>query len=167
MKSSKGSDRQIQLAITAQKSVSLQFEAAGRDAQTYSKELYLWGQEAPEDIKDGEYSASCFRVLGLSVSNFETLDFLIMRAIFLSVTDRLAYLNFVHGSLNTDLANRLDTARGPWKTARATESTAGTLRQAGQATEAVAGESEVEKRNALKLGEAARWKAIREVSLHF
>lgn len=71
----------------------------------------------------------------------------------------------MHGSLNTDLANKLDTARGPWKTARATESTAGTLKQAGQVTEAVAGESEVERRNAIKLGEAARWKAIREASI--
>lgn len=52
---SKGNDRQIQLAITAQKSVSLQFEAAGRDAQTYSKELYLWGQEQTDDIKDGTH----------------------------------------------------------------------------------------------------------------
>lgn len=51
--SSKGPDRQVQLAITAQKSLSLQFEAAGRDAQVYSKELYLWGQDQPEDIKDG------------------------------------------------------------------------------------------------------------------
>ena len=51
--SSKGPDRQVQLAITAQKSVSLQFEAAGRDLQVYSKELYLWGQDQPEDIKDG------------------------------------------------------------------------------------------------------------------
>lgn len=52
--SSKGSDRQIQLAITAQKSVSLHFEGAGRDSQIYSKELYLWSQDQPEeDIKDG------------------------------------------------------------------------------------------------------------------
>lgn len=130
MQYSKGNDRQIQLAITAQKSVSLQFEAAGRDAQTYSKELYLWGQEQTDDIKD--------------------------------VTDRAAYLNFVHGQLNTDLANKLDTARGPWKTARATESTSGTLETSGHGSPAVANEAVVEQRNALKLGEAARWKAIRE-----
>lgn len=77
MISSKGSDRQIQLAITAQKSVSLQFEAAGRDAQTYSKELYLWGQEAPEDIKDGEYICSdpgVFGTLRLSDSIFVNHD---------------------------------------------------------------------------------------------
>jgi hypothetical protein len=51
--SSKGPERQVQLAITAQKSVSLQFEAAGRDSQVYSKELFLWAQDQPEDIKDG------------------------------------------------------------------------------------------------------------------
>jgi len=56
--SSKGPDRQVQLAITAQKSVSLQFEAAGRHSQVYSKELYLWGQEQPEDIKDGMFIQS-------------------------------------------------------------------------------------------------------------
>lgn len=61
---SKGPDRQIQLAITAQKSVALQFEGAGRDAQVYSKELYLWGQDQTEDIKDG---ASLF-IFAISIS---------------------------------------------------------------------------------------------------
>jgi hypothetical protein len=76
----------------------------------------------------------------------------------------LAYLNFVHGQLSTDLADKLNAARAPWKTARATEGTMGTLKQSGQATDAVAQEAAVEKRNSLKHGEAARWKAIREVS---
>lgn len=53
---SKGDDRQVQLAIIAQKSVLLDYESVGRDAQVYSKELYLWGQEQQsEDIKDGEF----------------------------------------------------------------------------------------------------------------
>ena len=60
--------------------------------------------------------------------------------------------------------NKLDTARGPWKTSHATEGTMGTLKQSGQAADAVVQESAVEKRSALKHGEAARWKAIREAS---
>ena len=40
----------------------------------------------------------------------------------------------------------------------------GTLKQSGQATDAIIQESAVEKQSALKHGEAARWKAIREAS---
>lgn len=71
----------------------------------------------------------------------------------------------MHGQFSADLANNLDAARAPWKTARATEGTMGTLRQAGQATDAMAQESAVEKRRALTHGEASRWKAIREASI--
>jgi hypothetical protein len=39
------------LIITAQKGVSLDFDAAGRDAKTQSKELYLWGQTQDDGIK--------------------------------------------------------------------------------------------------------------------
>jgi hypothetical protein len=38
-----------------------------------------------------------------------------------TVTDRLAYLNFVHGSLATSLAVKLDGARAPFKNLRDTE----------------------------------------------
>lgn len=39
------------MIITAQKGVSLDFDAAGRDAKTQSKELYLWGQSQDDGIK--------------------------------------------------------------------------------------------------------------------
>ena len=44
-------NHQLQLIITAQKGVSLDFDAAGRDAKTQSKELYLWGQSQDDGIK--------------------------------------------------------------------------------------------------------------------
>jgi hypothetical protein len=44
-------NRQLQLIITAQKGVSLDFDAAGRDAKTQSKELYLWGQKHDDGVK--------------------------------------------------------------------------------------------------------------------
>jgi hypothetical protein len=80
------------------------------------------------------------------------------------VVDRLAYFNYVHGSLNTDLSSKLDTARGPWKNTRATEVAVGTLKAQNQPIDKVSEELEVGKRNAIKQGESARWKAIREVS---
>lgn len=81
------------------------------------------------------------------------------------MTDRLAYLNFVHGQISTDLSKELETARGPWKTARATESTSGTLKASGRDTTDVANEAAVSQREALKDGEALRWKALREVKV--
>lgn len=38
-----------------------------------------------------------------------------------SVTDRLAYINFVHGQLSSTLATKLDAARTPFKTLRDAE----------------------------------------------
>lgn len=101
----------------------------------------------------------------LAIFGHVELIFDLLFSLSLPVADRLAYLNFVHGSISADLAGKLDIARGAWKTARATESTAGTLRQAGQGTDAVNMESEVEKRNALTHGEKARWQAMREVGV--
>ena len=63
--------------------------------------------------------------------------------------------------------NKLDTARGPWKSSRATEGTMGTLKQSGQATDAVVQESAVEKRSALKHGEAGRWESHSRGELSF
>ncbi|KAG8706041.1 hypothetical protein FRC09_002610 [Ceratobasidium sp. 395] len=81
--------RQLQLVITSQKGVALDFDAVSRDSKSHSKELYLWGQDQVEDVKD--------------------------------VSDRIAYLNFVHGSLASDLAQSLDTARASYKSLRDAE----------------------------------------------
>lgn len=46
--------KQLQLVITAQKGVALDLDTLGRDSKTQSKELYIWGQEQAEDLKDGQ-----------------------------------------------------------------------------------------------------------------
>jgi len=79
----------VQKIITVEKGVALDFDSVSRDAKSQSKELYTWGQNDDEDIKD--------------------------------VTDRLAYLNFVQGSLASSLANKLDAARTPLKALRDAE----------------------------------------------
>ncbi|KAB5594217.1 Sphingolipid long chain base-responsive protein LSP1 [Ceratobasidium theobromae] len=81
--------RQLQLVITSQKGLALDFDAVSRESKGHSKELYLWGQEQVEDVKD--------------------------------VSDRIAYLNFVHGALAADLAKSLDTARASYKSLREAE----------------------------------------------
>jgi len=81
--------RQLQLVITSQKGVALDFDAISRDSKSHSKELYLWGQDQTEDVKD--------------------------------VSDRIAYVNFVHGSLASDLSSSLDTARASYKSLRDAE----------------------------------------------
>ncbi|KAG7099280.1 hypothetical protein E1B28_001139 [Marasmius oreades] len=86
-----GSSSPMQKIITTEKGVAIDFDNVSRDSKAQSKELYLWGQEEPDDLKD--------------------------------VTDRLAYLNFVQGSLASSLAVKLDAARAPLKALRDAEAT--------------------------------------------
>ncbi|KAH7931061.1 hypothetical protein BV22DRAFT_1124457 [Leucogyrophana mollusca] len=79
----------VQRIITIEKGVAIDCDSLARDAKAQSKELYTWGQEEAEDIRD--------------------------------VADRLAYLNFVQGSLASSLAVKLDSARGPLKALRDAE----------------------------------------------
>lgn len=82
-------DKPIQLLILGQKGLLFDYETVSRDSKTFSKELYIWGQEQTEEIKD--------------------------------VSDRLAYLNYVQGTLNSDLSSKIEASRVPFKTARNTE----------------------------------------------
>ncbi|KAF9453756.1 hypothetical protein P691DRAFT_657438 [Macrolepiota fuliginosa MF-IS2] len=79
----------VQKIITAEKGVALDLDSVSRNSKAQSKELYTWGQNETEDLKD--------------------------------VTDRLAYLNFVKGSLAGTLATKLDAARTPFKALRDAE----------------------------------------------
>lgn len=108
MPSSFRSATPVQRLITIEKSISIDFDSVSRDSKSQSKELYTWGQTEPEDLKDG----ALFNYV-LSLHNF---------AHTLSVTDRLAYLNFVHGSLSGSLADKLNAARSPMKALRDAES---------------------------------------------
>lgn len=93
-----------QKIITAEKGLILDFDNVGREAKAQSKELYTWGQNEPEDLKD--------------------------------VTDRMAYLNFVQGSLASALAQKLDAARAPLKALRDAETALQPRRSARAALEA-------------------------------
>lgn len=86
------------MIITAQKGVSLDFDAAGRDAKTQSKELYLWGQTHDDGIK----GKSILLDLG------DSSDTNRIRIGCIDVTDRLAYLNYVQGALSYTLATEID-----------------------------------------------------------
>jgi Eisosome component PIL1 len=88
--------------------VAIDFDSASRDSKSQSKELYNWGQTEGEDIKDGAHPLS-------SDPDTKFLSLLFL------VTDRLAYLNFVQGSLAGTLATKLDAARAPLKALRDAE----------------------------------------------
>ncbi|KAL5534143.1 hypothetical protein ACEPAG_604 [Sanghuangporus baumii] len=153
----------VQRIITSQKGVVLDFESVAKDAKSQSKELYMWGQDQDEDLKD--------------------------------VTDRLAYLNFVHGALSTTLASQLDSSRSAMKTLRNAEkelepkrnNRTGLQTQIGRLEhdmqkgsekrladlreqlarleaedEPAEKEIEILKRNAVRESERAKWAAIRE-----
>lgn len=97
----------LQRIITTEKGVALDVDSLARDAKAQSKELYTWGQAEDPDLKDGERDrCDCS----------ETQLFMQ-----LTVTDRLAYLNFVKGSLASSLAVALDEARSPLKALREAE----------------------------------------------
>ncbi|KAL1738510.1 hypothetical protein HDZ31DRAFT_69918, partial [Schizophyllum fasciatum] len=87
----------VQKIITVEKGIALDFESLSRDAKAQSKELYTWGQNEDEDLKD--------------------------------VTDRLAYLNFIQGSLSTTLSAKLVAARSPLKALRDAETALAPKRQ--------------------------------------
>ncbi|KAF9531987.1 Eisosome component PIL1-domain-containing protein [Crepidotus variabilis] len=79
----------VQKIITIEKGVAMDFDNVSRDSKAQSKELYTWGQNEADDLKD--------------------------------VTDRLAYLNFVQGSLAASLSTKLESARVPIKALRDAE----------------------------------------------
>jgi len=99
----------VQKIITSEKGVAIDFDSVSRDAKTQSKELYTWGQTEAADLRDG----ACAPIIRLVTA-------LIYR-LFIPVTDRLAYLNFVQGSLANTLAIKLDNARTPFKVLRDAE----------------------------------------------
>lgn len=97
----------IQRIITLEKGVALDFDAVASDGKTQSKELYTWGQDQNADLTDGgEWSPVYSMVKLISYP---------------AVTDRLAFLNFVHGSLSAALAVKLDNARSSLKALRSAE----------------------------------------------
>jgi hypothetical protein len=82
--------------ITSSKGVALDFDSLSRDIKANSKELYVWSQTEPADLKD--------------------------------VCDRLAFFNFVQGSLAGTLSTKLDAARTPLKALRDSDATIATHR---------------------------------------
>ncbi|KAF8343052.1 Eisosome component PIL1-domain-containing protein [Cantharellus anzutake] len=108
-------DKQIQLLILGQKNLVYDYDNVGRNGKTFSKELYIWGQEQTDEIKDGKAVISYSTVKKLTNTLF-------------SVSDRFAYLHYVHGNLNCDLAAKIDASRAPFKDARNTEAALGPKR---------------------------------------
>jgi hypothetical protein len=96
----------VQKVITAEKGVAIDFDSVSRDSKAQSKELYTWGQSEAEDLKDGKFGSLFLSDINLSLYQ---------------VTDRLAYLNFVQGSLASSLAIKLDSARASVKALRDAE----------------------------------------------
>lgn len=173
----------VQRIITSEKGVSLDFASVAKDSKAQSKELYVWGQNENEDLKDGGlFTSIAFRGADLNAH---------------IVTDRLAYLNFVHGALSGTLASGLDSARSPFKALRDAEHVLQPKRLRRQSiqgqiiklerehvkgsehrlaelkqqlhaaeTEDAAAEKDIEvlKRKAVRESEQVKWAALREVS---
>ncbi len=50
--------RHVQVLITDAKGIALDYQGVGKDAQSLSKDFYLWGQDQEEDVKDSELAPS-------------------------------------------------------------------------------------------------------------
>lgn len=100
----------MQKIITATKGVAIDCDNIARDAQAHSKELYLWGQTDDDDIKDG---ASTF--ISCTLHSVDSPGFVSQ------VTDRLAWLSYVEGSLAGSLATKVNESRTPFKQLRDAE----------------------------------------------
>ncbi|TFK80281.1 hypothetical protein K466DRAFT_559232 [Polyporus arcularius HHB13444] len=153
----------VQKIITTQKGIALDYDSVSRDTHAHSKELYTWGQNEHEDLKD--------------------------------VTDRLAWMHYIEGSLAATLSKELDAARAPFKALRDAENglsgrrnirasfenqiarieheqrhgmdqklaeLKSQLRKAEEDDEPLEKEVQLLKRKAVKESERLRWNAIRE-----
>lgn len=118
------STKALQLAITSQKGLALDWLAVGRDGTLASKEAFEWGREVPEvDLVDG---TSFGLPVGARRANsapddgspFFGLSSHPLTLYAATATDRLAYLSFTSAQLATDLAKALDAARKPLKDLR-------------------------------------------------
>ena len=70
----------------------------------------MWGQSENEDIKDGTCTPTLPRIL--ASSGPDTI---------LLVTDRLAWMTYIEGSLAATLAKEIDASRAPFKALRDAE----------------------------------------------
>jgi hypothetical protein len=104
----------VQRIITTSKGVSIDFDSVARDAHGQSKEFYLWGQNEGEDIKDGEQNVSSHGAHDNDCT---------------AVTDRLAFINYVHGSLAGTVAQKLNDSRESIKALRNAENALAPKRQ--------------------------------------
>lgn len=101
----------VQKIITTQKGIALDFDSLSNDCQGHSKEFYTWGQHQDPDIKDGAFTNSFLDLIFSSTSQ--------------SVSDRLAWISYIEGSLAHTLATRIDASRAPFKALRDAENTLG------------------------------------------
>ncbi|OSD03616.1 hypothetical protein PYCCODRAFT_1476997 [Trametes coccinea BRFM310] len=153
----------VQKIITAEKGVALSFDGVGHDARSFSKELYMWGQNEDEDIKDvsdrlawmnyiqGELAATLADQIDASRAPLKALR---------DAENNLSGRRNIRASLQNQIGRiEHDQHRGmEQKLAELKRQ----LRKAEEDDEPVEKEVELLKRKALKESERLKWQAIRE-----
>ncbi|KAF9509740.1 hypothetical protein BS47DRAFT_1348778 [Hydnum rufescens UP504] len=165
---SKGGAKQIQLVIIAQKSLVLEYDNASRDSKTYGKELYLWGQEQTDDLKDVSDRLAYLNFVKGNVTSELSTKLDAARIPLKNARNADAALG-PHRTQRANIENQLGRLRSEVDLGRATpalqnkiaefENQRATLQREDEPKEL---ELENLQRIALKESEQARWAAIRE-----
>ncbi|CDO76633.1 hypothetical protein BN946_scf184868.g47 [Trametes cinnabarina] len=153
----------VQKIITAEKGVAIDFDGVGHDARAFSKELYTWGQNEDEDIKDVSDRLAWMNYIqgALAATLAEQID--ASRAPLKVLRDAENNLNGrrnIRANLETQISRiEHDQRRGmEQKLAELKRQ----LRQAEEEDEPLEKEVQLLKRKALRESERLKWEAMRE-----
>ncbi|KAG9222852.1 hypothetical protein PLEOSDRAFT_1101731 [Pleurotus ostreatus PC15] len=152
-----------QRIITSAKGVAIDFDSAARDAKNYSKELYTWGQNEDEDLKDVSDRLAYLNFVQGALASSLALKLDSARIPFKALRDAEASLaprRNLRAGLHAQLAKlEHDQVKGGEKKILEIKDQ---IRKAEADDASQEKEIELLKRKALREGETLKWEAIRE-----
>ncbi|KAI0080122.1 hypothetical protein K474DRAFT_396057 [Panus rudis PR-1116 ss-1] len=152
-----------QKIVTTQKGIALDFDSVSRDSQAHSKEIYLWGQTEPEDLKDVTDRLAWLNYVQGQLANNLAKQLDAARAPFKALRDAENALA-PRRALRNNIQNQI--ARVENENARNSAQKVAELKIQLQKAEADDLESEREidvlKRKAVRESEQLKWQAFRE-----
>ncbi|KAL4261138.1 Eisosome component PIL1-domain-containing protein [Pleurotus pulmonarius] len=152
-----------QRIITSAKGVAIDFDSAARDAKNYSKELYTWGQNEDEDLKDVSDRLAYLNFVQGALASSLAVKLDSARIPFKALRDAetsLAPRRNLRAGLHAQLAKlEHDQVKGGEKKILEIKDQ---IRKAEMDDASQEKEIELLKRKALRDGETLKWEAIRE-----
>ncbi|KAG5220814.1 Eisosome component PIL1-domain-containing protein [Salix suchowensis] len=154
-----------QRIVTSAKGIAIDFDSAARDAKNYSKELYTWGQNEDEDLKDVSDRLAYLNFVQGALASSLALKIDSARIPFKALRDAevsLAPRRNLRAGLHAQLAKlEHDQVKGGEKKILEIKDQ---IRKAEVDDASQEKEIELLKRKALREGETLKWEAVREVN---